>query len=96
MKANQDCTLIVPVDNRSVQNTSRKSVRVAAHPAPTIDQVAAEIAAAGLGPKVTSPAIPASAPLSHLGMLRGWNGLPGRTKTTNNPFELWPWRPGLG
>ena len=96
MKANQDCTLIVPVDNRSTQTTSRNRTKVAAKPAPSIQQVAAEIAAAGLGPKLEEPAIPVWAAMSNSHLLRDRNMMPSRTKSTNNPFELWPWRPGLG
>jgi len=100
MKANQDCTLIVPVDNSSVSVTPAERKRVARLPVPSLAQVAAEIEAAGMGPQgfasIQSGAVPAWAALS-APRLRPVNVVrPLRPQSTSNPFELWPWRPGLG
>jgi hypothetical protein len=100
MKANQDCTLIVPVNNASASVTPAERKRVARIPAPSLAQVAAEIEAAGLAPAASAGAqygsvpawaalaAPASRPLT---LVR-----PIGPQSTNNQFELWPWRPGLG
>lgn len=95
MKANQECTLIVPVSN-DPQTASGSSKRASKQAAMSLDQVAAEIAAAGLGPVPTVTG--STLRTTRSDARRSWvpaASLP-FTKSNNNPFELWPWRPGLG
>jgi len=50
MRAFQDVTLIIPVDNAVGSINSSAFSKVARHPAPSAAQVAAELAAVGMGP----------------------------------------------
>jgi hypothetical protein len=98
MKANQECTLRVPISNdpRRTASLNKSTTRAAARPAPSLDQVAAEIAAAGLSPQVAQPALPAWAAYANTRFPRVLSTPVNATKANNNPFEFWPWRPGLG
>lgn len=96
MKAYQECTLIVPVTNSGATSSTGTRVKVASRPALTAEQAGAEIAAAGLGPK---PAPARARSVSKVERASRFYPAAARStfsKTNNNPFELWPWRPGLG
>lgn len=96
MKANQDCTLIVPVNDSIQQSRAESRARVATRPALTPEQAGAEIVAAGLGPQ---PVV-AAGPTWSTRFQDLFSPVSSRklnvSKSNNNPFELWPWRPGLG
>lgn len=84
MRAFQNCTLIIPVDNTSASITPADRVKVAALPAPSVAQVAAELYAVGLGPAPNAGALPvlarpyglpqpgAPSPLTGLLLSRPW------------------------
>jgi hypothetical protein len=96
MKAYQDCTLIVPVTNNSATSSTGSPVKVASRPALTAEQAGAEIAAAGLGPKPMPAGLRSVSKVERASRLHPVAAKSTLSKTNNNPFELWPWRPGLG
>jgi hypothetical protein len=93
----QDCTLIVPTSSSASAVTDEERAKVARHPAPSTEQVAREIEAAGMGPGRNLRHDPAQisndTPLSTI-LNTGWrSALPERL---TNPLEILPWRRGLG
>jgi hypothetical protein len=90
MKANQPCTLLIPVDN-AVAVSPAERARYAALPKPSLAQVAAELRGLGLDPAARSQGV--SQPV--FGPVRP---APARRQPfpTNSLLELWPWRPQRG
>jgi len=108
MKAFQDVTLLIPVDNTSASASPGVQGRMALRPAPSVEQVAAELAAQGLGPAgVPAPAArprsngtngtqvnkQSSALLPAGSPFVGLLGWPGRLE---NPIRHWPWHRSAG
>jgi len=89
VRAFQDCSIVIPVDNTSVQVTPTDRRKVASLPVPPVEQIAREIAAAGLGPDAArrGPALPSRTVISSPRRSRGEPDNPFGT----NPFEHWAW-----
>jgi len=93
MRAFQDCTLIIPVDNSSTSVTDETRRKVARMPVPSVEEVAAGVAAAGLAPgrrAAATPAAPSAGVPSFRMVLSSLFGDPVRA------IKNWYWRPGLG
>jgi hypothetical protein len=96
MKAYQECSLIVPVTDSSITSSTGTRVKVVSSSAPTAEQAGAEIAAAGLGPKPVRAGSRSVSTVERASRFYPAALKSAISKTNNNPFELWPWRPGLG
>ncbi len=95
MRAFQDCTLIVPANNQVGSITPDVRRKVAMHPVPTPEQVAAELHAAGLGPDPRS----LRAPIQEVPNARSEAGWFSRTPLAwliGQFVEMFPWRPDMG
>lgn len=84
MRAFQNCTLIIPVDNNSASITPAERFKVAALPAPTPAQVAAELGDPARGLKGGRGNAPGVRKLSRLPGQRANSPLAGL-------FNVWPW-----
>jgi hypothetical protein len=95
MKALQDCTLIVPVTNSSSSVTPETRGKMARMPAPSLAQVAAELAAAGLGPVPGRAAggMPRGRVFTQPERKRmGSRSGPRLSRLFESRVEQWPWR----
>lgn len=95
VRAFQDCTLIVPVNNQVGSITPEVRRKVARHQAPTPEQVAAELHAAGLGPDPRSLQSPAKTK-SESSTRSGWFSRSPLAWIFGQIVEMFPWRPNLG